>query len=92
MEYSFYRIQQVHSISAAIANILNSFTFRNINGGIEPLPVKHVDTGMGFERLTALLQNTTSNYDTDLFTDLFGCIRKVSSIIRSTTVAPDRWF
>ncbi len=51
---------------------------RDRNGILSPLPAKHVDTGMGFERICAVLQGKTSNYDTDVFQPIFNAIRQVT--------------
>jgi len=49
------------------------------DGSLESLPAKHVDTGMGFERLVRVLQNKTSNYDTDIFTGLIEATGKLTA-------------
>ena len=51
---------------------------RNPDSSLTLLPAKHVDTGMGFERVTAVLQGKNSNYDTDIFTPIFESIRQLS--------------
>ena len=53
---------------------------RKANGDLEELPAKHIDTGMGFERLCMVLQNKKSNYDTDVFSPLLGEIEKITGI------------
>ncbi len=53
---------------------------RKADGSLEPLPAKHVDTGMGFERLVRVLQNKTSNYDTDIFAPLIHYVEQATGI------------
>jgi alanyl-tRNA synthetase len=48
------------------------------DGSLQPLPAKHVDTGMGFERLVRVLEGKSSNYDTDVFRELIGYIAEKS--------------
>jgi alanyl-tRNA synthetase len=51
---------------------------RTSSGALAPLPARHVDTGMGLERVSALLQGKRSNYETDLFAPLFAAIGKLT--------------
>ena len=51
---------------------------RKANGSLESLPAKHVDTGMGFERLCMIMQGKKSNYDTDVFQPTIAVISQMS--------------
>jgi len=51
---------------------------KDLEGALEPLPAKHVDTGLGFERLVALLQGVDSNYKTDLFTPIIQHVQEMA--------------
>ncbi len=58
-------------------NVFMEFN-RQKDGSLKHLPAKHVDTGMGLERLVRVLQGKQSNYDTDLFTNTIGELEKIT--------------
>ncbi len=53
---------------------------RKADGSLEPLPMKVIDTGMGFERLVRMLQDKHSNYDTDIFQPIIHEIERLSGM------------
>jgi len=69
-----------HHLVIEIWNLVFIQYNRRANGSLEPLAAKHVDTGMGLERLCMVLQNKQSNYDTDVFTSMIDAISRISGV------------
>lgn len=71
-------VNQDHPQVMEIWNLVFMEFNRQLDGGLKPLPAKHIDTGMGFERLCAALQGKKSNYDTDLFQPLIQHLERLT--------------
>ena len=73
-------VNQGHHLVIEIWNLVFMQYNRKANGSLEALPAKHVDTGMGLERLCMAIQGKQSNYDTDVFTGMIGAISRLSGM------------
>lgn len=71
-------VNQDHPQVVEIWNLVFMEFNRKADGTLEKLPNRHVDTGMGFERLCMALQRKSSNYDTDVFTPLISKVEALS--------------
>ncbi|MEM8894284.1 MAG: alanine--tRNA ligase, partial [Bacteroidota bacterium] len=73
-------VNEDHPLVVEVWNLVFMEFNRMSNGQLNPLPAKHVDTGMGFERLTMAIQGVKSNYDTDIFQPLIQFISKAAGV------------
>ncbi|HEY6952745.1 MAG TPA: alanine--tRNA ligase [Bacteroidota bacterium] len=82
-------------VNAGVASVMEIWNLvfiqynRDEAGTLTPLPAKHVDTGMGFERVCAVLQGKDSNYDTDVFTPLINQIAAITGKPYNGSLKPD---
>jgi alanyl-tRNA synthetase len=83
-------VNQDHPQVIEVWNLVFIEFNRKADGSLESLPQKHVDTGMGFERLCMVLQGKTSNYDTDVFTPLIKEIETLTASKYGTDLNTDR--
>ncbi len=73
-------VNKSHHLVIEIWNLVFMQYNRKANGALEPLPAKHVDTGMGLERLCMALQSKKSNYDTDVFQNMISEISRITGV------------
>ena len=73
-------VNKSHHLVIEIWNLVFMQYNRKANGSLEPLPQKHVDTGMGLERLCMALQAKKSNYDTDVFQNMIAEISRLTGV------------
>jgi len=71
-------VNKDHPLVIELWNLVFIEYNRSTDGILNPLPAKHIDTGMGFERLCMVLQGVKSNYDTDIFQAFIKEISKIS--------------
>ncbi len=72
-------VNQDHPLVVEIWNLVFMELNRSADGSLKPLPARHIDTGMGLERLAMALQEVTSNYDTDVFQPLIAQLEKITN-------------
>jgi alanyl-tRNA synthetase len=82
-------VNKNHSGVMEIWNLVFIQFNRQPGGQLQKLPAQHVDTGMGFERMCAILQGKTSDYDTDLFTPLIDQISELADVAYKTNKESD---
>lgn len=82
-------VNKDHPLVIEIWNLVFIEFNRKSSGELHPLPAKHIDTGLGFERLCMVLQGVKSNYDTDIFQPLIHEIAKISRIKYGTNAKAD---
>lgn len=82
-------INKGHPLVIEIWNLVFIEYNRNSNGHLSPLPQKHIDTGMGFERLCMVLQGKQSNYDTDIFSPVIATLSGITGIRYGAAVSTD---
>lgn len=78
IQYNRYIFRKIVQFIFITWDLNYNFSYRESNGELKFLPKKHIDCGLGFERLVSVIQNKRSNYDTDLFVPIFDRIFEVN--------------